>query len=62
MLLRCESLEPPMSQLGQKRKCSQRADDVRFPPQSDRTADAVLCRLRANRDRWHPFLIFIKLS
>jgi hypothetical protein len=30
MLLRCESLEPPMSQLGQNRKGSERAYVVRF--------------------------------
>jgi hypothetical protein len=29
-------------------KLTQRADDVRFTPISDRTADAVLCRLRAD--------------
>ena len=37
-----------MSALGRKRKCSERANDVRFPLYSDRTLDAVLCRLRAD--------------
>jgi hypothetical protein len=30
-----------MSALGHKRKCSNRANNVRFPPYSDRTADVV---------------------
>ena len=34
--------------LGQKRKCSQRADDVRFPPHSDQTADMPRRLLGAN--------------
>ena len=36
-----------MSEMGHKRKSSLRAFDVRFPTHNDRTADAVLCRLRA---------------
>ena len=41
-------LKMPSSASGQKRKCSLRANEVRFPPHSDQIADAVLCRLRAN--------------
>ena len=37
----------PMSPSGQKRKCSERANEVRFPPHSDQTAAAVLRRLGA---------------
>lgn len=34
MLLRCESLDPPMSQLGQNRKSSMGAYVFRFAPES----------------------------
>src|SRR4029077_7848146 len=39
MLLRCESLEPSMSRLGQTEKSSTRANLVRFTPDSDSWAD-----------------------
>jgi hypothetical protein len=32
--------------------CLLRANDVRFPPYSDRIADAVLCRFRARSRHW----------
>ena len=46
--LRCESLEPPMSQLGHKQSLRRRLGQVRFPPQSGHARDhrdaSALCR------------------
>src|SRR5262245_55677837 len=47
MLLRCKNLEPPMSQLGQTRKGSERAYSFRFTPDTDRWADIPDRQLRA---------------
>jgi hypothetical protein len=43
MLLRRESLEPPMSQLGQKAKYSLRVDVVRCCPNNRHAANATPC-------------------
>ena len=52
MLLRCESLEPPMSQMGQKRKGSQRAYSVRITPKKRtslmRSGTSDLCHNRTS--------------
>ena len=47
MLLRCESLEPPMSQSGQTEKVSQRAFLDRCTPESGRGFDRGERQLRA---------------
>ena len=48
MLLRCESLEPPMSQLGQTEKVSQRAFLDCCTPESGRSFERGERQLRAN--------------
>jgi hypothetical protein len=48
MLLRRESLEPPMSQLGQKAKYSLRVDVVRCCPNNRHAATATPCPFGAN--------------
>jgi hypothetical protein len=41
MLLRCESFEPPMSQLGQKQTFAPSLGQVRFTPQKQTSIGAV---------------------
>jgi hypothetical protein len=52
-LLRCGISIRPMSALGQKRKSSIRALDVRFAPESGHRATRVACPLCANSDQTH---------
>ena len=49
MLLRCENLEPPMSQLGQNEKVSQRAFLDRCTPESGRSFERGERQLRARK-------------
>jgi hypothetical protein len=45
MLLRCESLEPRMSLVGQERRISTVCDISAIPPEADVAVDIVLRRL-----------------
>ena len=62
MLLRCESLEPPMSQLGQSRRFGDVCDMSALPPT---TAVMMQCRERQksanfrlmHRSKLHPYSI-----
>src|SRR5262245_54464472 len=53
MLLRCESLEPPMSEVGHELKGSARAYRVRFAPVSGPIADILDRQLPARRRLMH---------
>jgi hypothetical protein len=54
MLLRCESLDPPMSQLGQNAKYSLRADVFRSTPKTGHRSMQSACPFRANRRQTLP--------